>query len=189
MDEEKTAEKQRQADEEAKEAGKEGGADPVEPVYKYEPKTTVDWAVQNDNKPLWTRSPKEVRGDGCGIHQLAERVQSTSTSSDADCKVAHVYGFTPVPLLWATLVSDGKEHCMDARRREAEMSSTLSPKHTRTVPPQAAIQDGALCTMLFPFCCVRAVDGHWIRSQASRSPMPPRTPHRLRRRNTTSSSS
>ncbi len=29
MDEEKTAEKQRQADEEAKEAGKEGGADPV----------------------------------------------------------------------------------------------------------------------------------------------------------------
>ena len=61
MDEEKTAEKQRQADEEAKEAGKEGGADPVEPVYKYEPKTTVDWAVQNDNKPLWTRSPKEVR--------------------------------------------------------------------------------------------------------------------------------
>ena len=29
VDEEKTAEKQRQADEEAKEAGKEGGADPV----------------------------------------------------------------------------------------------------------------------------------------------------------------
>ena len=61
VDEEKTAEKQRQADEEAKEAGKEGGADPVEPVVKYVPKTTTDWAVQNDNKPLWTRSPKEAR--------------------------------------------------------------------------------------------------------------------------------
>ena len=64
VDDEKTAEKQRQADEEAKEAGKEGGADPVEPVFKYVPKTTVDWAVQNDNKPLWTRSPKEARSRG-----------------------------------------------------------------------------------------------------------------------------
>ena len=40
-------------------------------MYKYEPKTTVDWAVQNDNKPLWTRSPKEVRGDEpCRVSRL-----------------------------------------------------------------------------------------------------------------------
>ncbi len=45
----------------------------VEPVYKYEPKTTVDWAVQNDNKPLWTRSPKEVRGDDPVMRSGSER--------------------------------------------------------------------------------------------------------------------
>ena len=72
VDEEKTAEKQRQADEEAKEAGKEGGTEPVEPVYKFEPKTTVDWAVQNDNKPLWTRTPKEVRREP-GLNVAAHR--------------------------------------------------------------------------------------------------------------------
>jgi len=32
----------------------------VEPVMKSESKEVQDWAVQNDNKPLWTRSPKDV---------------------------------------------------------------------------------------------------------------------------------
>ena len=54
-----TKEKQEAADNAAKEAGKEA-ADPVEPVMKTEPVTSQDWVVQNDNKPLWTRSPKEV---------------------------------------------------------------------------------------------------------------------------------
>eukprot|EP00891_Asterochloris_glomerata_P006984 jgi/Astpho2/6984/e_gw1.00107.206.1_t len=54
-----TKEKQEAADNAAKEAGKEA-ADPVEPVMKTEPVTSQEWVVQNDNKPLWTRSPKEV---------------------------------------------------------------------------------------------------------------------------------
>ena len=33
----------------------------VDAVMKTEQKEVVDWAVQNDNKPLWTRSPREVR--------------------------------------------------------------------------------------------------------------------------------
>ena len=32
----------------------------MEPVMKTEQKEVQDWAVQNDNKPLWTRSPREV---------------------------------------------------------------------------------------------------------------------------------
>ena len=60
LDETATKEKQEKADEEAKKEGKEG-ADPVEPVMKSEGKDVWDWRVQNDNKPLWTRSPKEVR--------------------------------------------------------------------------------------------------------------------------------
>lgn len=60
VDEEATKEKQIKADEEAKEAGKEA-ADPVEPATRSESKEVWDWRVQNDNKPLWTRTPKEVR--------------------------------------------------------------------------------------------------------------------------------
>ena len=33
----------------------------MEPVQKTAQKEVTDWAVQNDNKPLWTRSPREVR--------------------------------------------------------------------------------------------------------------------------------
>lgn len=32
----------------------------VEPVKKSVSKDVTDWAVQNDNQPLWTRSPREV---------------------------------------------------------------------------------------------------------------------------------
>lgn len=32
----------------------------MDPVMKTEQKEVQDWAVQNDNKPLWTRSPREV---------------------------------------------------------------------------------------------------------------------------------
>ena len=63
-----TKEKQEAADNAAKEAGKEA-ADPVEPVMKTEPVTSQDWVVQNDNKPLWTRSPKEV-GEFSALLQL-----------------------------------------------------------------------------------------------------------------------
>lgn len=49
----------------------------VEPVMKTDYEDVWDWRVENDNKPLWTRSPKEVaeadyndffkqvRGAGC----------------------------------------------------------------------------------------------------------------------------
>ena len=57
--EDSTKEKQAKADEEAKKEGKEA-ADPVEPVTKSQERDVWDWRVQNDNKPLWTRSPKDV---------------------------------------------------------------------------------------------------------------------------------
>lgn len=54
----------------------------VEPVMKTDYEDVWDWRVENDNKPLWTRSPKEVaeadyndffkqvRGAGCtAAHQ------------------------------------------------------------------------------------------------------------------------
>ena len=59
-DEDSTTEKQAKADEEAKKEGKEA-ADPVEPVTKSQEREVWDWRVQNDNKPLWTRTPRDVR--------------------------------------------------------------------------------------------------------------------------------
>jgi HSP90 family molecular chaperone len=32
----------------------------VEPVMKTDYEDVWDWRVENDNKPLWTRSPREV---------------------------------------------------------------------------------------------------------------------------------
>lgn len=60
LDEEATKEKQEKADAEAAKEGKES-AEPVEAVMKSEGKEAWDWRVQNDNKPLWTRPPKEAR--------------------------------------------------------------------------------------------------------------------------------
>lgn len=60
VDEVATKEAQEKADEEAKKEGKDS-AEPVEPVMKSESKEVLDWRIQNDNKPLWTRSPKDVR--------------------------------------------------------------------------------------------------------------------------------
>ena len=60
VDEEKTKTKQETADKEAKEKGQDK-AEAVEPEMKSTSKEVWDWAVQNDSKPLWTRSPKEVR--------------------------------------------------------------------------------------------------------------------------------
>lgn len=60
VDEEATAKKQAEADAKAKEEGKEESAEKVAPVYKTEWESKQEWAVQNDNKPLWTRSPKDV---------------------------------------------------------------------------------------------------------------------------------
>lgn len=59
VDTEATAKKQEEADAKAKEEGKEA-ADPVTPVYKTEWDSVQEWAVQNDNKPLWMRPPREV---------------------------------------------------------------------------------------------------------------------------------
>lgn len=60
-DAEATKRAQEEADEKAKQEGKEA-ADSVDPVMKTEYDTVWDYAVQNDTKPLWLRSPKEVRG-------------------------------------------------------------------------------------------------------------------------------
>ena len=58
LDEEATAKAQAEADAAAEAAGEEKKA--VAPVFKTERKTVEDWAVQNDNKPLWTRPAKDV---------------------------------------------------------------------------------------------------------------------------------
>jgi len=62
VDSDATEKKQEEANAKAKEEGKEA-ADPVTPVYKTEWDTVQEWIVQNDSKPLWTRSPKEVEKD------------------------------------------------------------------------------------------------------------------------------
>lgn len=59
VDEEATAKKQAEEDAKAKEEGKDA-AEPVTPVYKTEWDTAEEWVVQNDNKPIWTKSPREV---------------------------------------------------------------------------------------------------------------------------------
>ncbi|PSC74731.1 heat shock 90C [Micractinium conductrix] len=60
-DEEATKKAQEEADKKAAEEGKEAGK--VSPVMKPEYKEVQEWKVQNDNKPLWLRSPKEVQKD------------------------------------------------------------------------------------------------------------------------------
>ncbi|KAI7836999.1 hypothetical protein COHA_009181 [Chlorella ohadii] len=61
VDEEATAKAQEEADKKAAEEGKE--AEKVAPVMKTEWKEAQEWRVQNDNKPLWVRSPKDVSKD------------------------------------------------------------------------------------------------------------------------------
>lgn len=53
----------------AKEEGKES-ADAVEPVTRTVSKTSEEWAIQNDNKPLWTKSPRDVSASApCACEQ------------------------------------------------------------------------------------------------------------------------
>ena len=64
VDVEATAKAQEEADAKAKAAegaAEDASADPVTKVYKTEWESSEDWAVQNNNKPLWTRSPREVK--------------------------------------------------------------------------------------------------------------------------------
>ena len=61
VDEEATAKKRQEAVEAAKAKGEDEANVSVEDVKKSEKKTEWDWAVQNSNKPIWTRSPKEVQ--------------------------------------------------------------------------------------------------------------------------------
>mmetsp|Transcript_21130 Transcript_21130/g.46267 ORF Transcript_21130/g.46267 Transcript_21130/m.46267 type:complete len:805 (+) Transcript_21130:53-2467(+) len=61
VDEEATARKQEQADKKAEEKGEE--KKPVEPVMKTEYEEKFDWRLQNENKPIWTRNPKDVSED------------------------------------------------------------------------------------------------------------------------------
>jgi len=58
LDEAMTKKKQEEADKRA--AEKNEPSKPVDPVMKTVVDEIWDWRVQNDNKPIWTRSPKEV---------------------------------------------------------------------------------------------------------------------------------
>lgn len=60
VDEEATAKKRQEAIDAAKSKGEDESKVTVEPVKKSEKTTEWDWTVQNANKPIWTRSPKEV---------------------------------------------------------------------------------------------------------------------------------
>jgi len=59
-DEPATAERQRAADEAAVKAGGDAKPVAVEPVTRTDYVDAWAWRVQNDDKPLWTRNPKEV---------------------------------------------------------------------------------------------------------------------------------
>ena len=61
VDEEATAKKRQEAVDAAKAKGEDADKVTVEPVKKSNKTTEWDWAVQNSNKPIWTRSPKEVK--------------------------------------------------------------------------------------------------------------------------------
>ncbi|KAI8472066.1 MAG: heat shock protein 90C [Monoraphidium minutum] len=58
VDEAATERKQAAEDAKAKEKGEEPAK--VEPVMKTDYEDVFGWRVQNDNKPIWTRSPKDV---------------------------------------------------------------------------------------------------------------------------------
>jgi hypothetical protein len=58
VDEEATAKKGEAEAKKAAEEGREAGA--VEPVMKTTYEDLWDWRVENENKPIWTRNPKEV---------------------------------------------------------------------------------------------------------------------------------
>jgi len=58
VDEEATAKRQEEADKIAAEKGEEPIK--VDPVTKTEYVDVFDWRVENENKPIWTRTPKDV---------------------------------------------------------------------------------------------------------------------------------
>ena len=60
VDEEATAKKKEEAVKAAKEKGEDADKVEVEAVQKSKSSTEWDWTLQNDNKPIWTRSPREV---------------------------------------------------------------------------------------------------------------------------------
>jgi len=61
VDEEKTKEAQEKADKEAEEKGEEKKV--VEPIMKTEFEDVKAFKVQNDNKPLWVRTPKDIKDE------------------------------------------------------------------------------------------------------------------------------
>lgn len=73
VDEEATAKKREEAIEAAKTAGEDVDKVQVDPVKKSETSTEWDWTLQNNNKPIWTRSPKEVRFGSPAAHVIVPR--------------------------------------------------------------------------------------------------------------------
>ncbi|KXZ47453.1 hypothetical protein GPECTOR_35g891 [Gonium pectorale] len=88
VDSEATAKKQEAADKKAAEKGEE--SKPVEPVMKTEYDEVWDWRLENENKPIWTRSPKDVSETAYNdfFKCLGERVEKVSVSNrllDSPC--------------------------------------------------------------------------------------------------------
>ncbi len=69
VDDEATKRKQEAEDKKAQEKGEE--AKKVDPVLKTDYKEVWDWRVENENKPIWTRSPKVRRRWWCGGAEVA----------------------------------------------------------------------------------------------------------------------
>lgn len=63
----------------------------VDPVMKTDYEDVWDWRVENDNKPLWTRSPKEV--SEADYNEFFKQVggKSTHIGSAALCAALAVF--------------------------------------------------------------------------------------------------
>jgi heat shock protein beta len=106
VDDEATKKKQEAEDKRAQEAGEEPKQ--LEPVMRTDYEDLWDWRVENENKPLWTRSPKEVswrcwsgaapclaQGCPCSRHPCRRRRCCCCTRPSAGVQVAVCVDVTP----------------------------------------------------------------------------------------------
>ena len=91
----------------------------MQPVKKTQSKEVQDWAVQNDNKPLWTRAPKDVRSfvaHACCVDAFERQLQDLRLCSPR----------APHEHLAATLLPQGNPlHCVPAFSPSVAQSSPM----------------------------------------------------------------